>query len=596
MHCLSRLLAHLLPPSAGLSGPFVHAEAPFWNQSFQGPNPHGGYWVTSQKFNSGRELLRQTELGASFGLDDKTHWSALRDYFLGVKSFHPRGNWASNYAGHQFGRWAGQLGDGRAHILGAFHDLHHKRWEWQAKGLGPSPYSRGADGLAVLRSSFREWICSEYFAACGIPTTRALALLATQEPVLRDPLYDGHPRWEPGAVCIRLAPHFVRFGHFELWAARQDQAKLQELWQWVFLEQGESFPHPENQAHEFGVTLRSTQYISSGKLQSAFCLVADLTLSLVEKWMSLGFVHGVMNTDNMSILGITLDFGPFGFLGPWDPSFTSNTSDREGRYAWGKQRDIALWNLARLAESWVPLGLSPQWASEFLRSRWIPLEELEMKLIARKLGIPAHRVTPLFPLLKKLKEIIKTSTWDWTLFFKWLELIHHHHVNLDSSKWGETDFNLIDQGLSLLTHKKQKISTTRQGYKQLFSLLQSLKKDWFHLPSQNPWFIPRGHGLQTWIQKLEQSLNETNEDAGLWGFPEDFPELAKPFDLSHLKFPKDLRYPSKPLSTQESKNLNHSHSTASWQHILETLQVAATHPDWGMPPEGSFCERLSCSS
>ena len=247
--------------------------------------------------------------------------------------------WASNYGGHQFGVWAGQLGDGRAISLGEALDARGQRWELQLKGAGPTPYSRGADGRAVLRSSIREFLCSEAMHHLGIPTTRALCLVATGEAVVRDMFYDGHPREEPGAIVCRVAPSFIRFGNFELPYARNDIALLREL-------------------VDFTIRRDYPQLLGEGEQLYAdwFGEICERTARLLAQWMRVGFVHGVMNTDNMSILGLTIDYGPYGWIDDYDPEWTPNTTDAvRRRYRFGQQPNVAWWNLTRLASALSPL-------------------------------------------------------------------------------------------------------------------------------------------------------------------------------------------------------------------------------------------------
>src|SRR3954469_15746658 len=241
--------------------------------------------------------------------------------------------YAARYGGHQFGHWAGQLGDGRAITLGEMFATDGSRQELQLKGAGKTPYSRTADGRAVLRSSLREFMCSEAMFHLGVPTTRALSLVATGEPVIRDMFYDGHPEKEPGAVVCRVAPSFVRLGNFQILAANDEKEALKRLADYVIREH---FPGLSYDAWYREVCRR--------------------TALLIVDWMRLGFVHGVMNTDNLSILGVTIDYGPYGWLEGYDPMWTPNTTDAQGRrYSYGSQPGIAQWNLARLAEALLPL-------------------------------------------------------------------------------------------------------------------------------------------------------------------------------------------------------------------------------------------------
>jgi uncharacterized protein YdiU (UPF0061 family) len=243
--------------------------------------------------------------------------------------------YAMCYGGHQFGSWAGQLGDGRAIALGEVTDVTGGHQTLQLKGAGPTPYSRTADGRAVLRSSLREFLCSEAMHHLGVPTTRALSLVATGEPVVRDMLYDGNPRPEPGAIVCRVAPSFVRFGTFQLPAARGDLDLLRSLVEATL-------------AHDFPA-ITGTFDERVGRLLDE---VVDRSARLVAEWMRVGFVHGVLNTDNLSIIGVTIDYGPYGWLEDFDPGWTPNTTDAAGRrYRYGAQPQIVQWNLLQLAQA-----------------------------------------------------------------------------------------------------------------------------------------------------------------------------------------------------------------------------------------------------
>ncbi|NND98915.1 MAG: YdiU family protein, partial [Pirellulaceae bacterium] len=243
------------------------------------------------------------------------------------------------YGGHQFGNWAGQLGDGRAINLGEVINSVGQRWMLQLKGAGPTPYSRTADGLAVLRSSVREFLCSEAMHHLGVPTTRALSLVLTGESVMRDMFYDGHPQLEPGAVVCRVAPSFTRFGNFQIFASRGDVQTLEQLVDHTIRF---DFPHLGEPSQEV--------------YAQWFQEVCHTTAEMIVHWMRVGFVHGVMNTDNLSILGLTIDYGPYGWLENYDPGWTPNTTDAQGRrYRYGHQPQIAQWNLMQLANALVPV-------------------------------------------------------------------------------------------------------------------------------------------------------------------------------------------------------------------------------------------------
>ncbi|WP_372013476.1 protein adenylyltransferase SelO [Pseudoxanthomonas sp. 10H] len=309
--------------------------------------------------------------------------------------------WAANYGGHQFGSWAGQLGDGRAISLGEALGGEGGRWELQLKGAGKTPYSRFADGRAVLRSSVREFLCSEAMHHLGIPTTRALSLVGTGEDVVRDMFYDGHPRPEPGAVVCRMAPTFLRFGSWQLPASRGDTALLRALADYA-------------QRHHFpGLAGRGAEGDAEW-----FAQVCERTARMVAGWMRVGFVHGVMNTDNMSILGLTIDYGPYGWVEDYDPDWTPNTTDAQGRrYRFGTQPQVAYWNLVQLAHALAPLfdGVAPLEAGlERYRQAW---DAAWRELVARKLGLAACGEADL-RLFADLQALLQDGQVDMTLFFR----------------------------------------------------------------------------------------------------------------------------------------------------------------------------------
>jgi uncharacterized protein YdiU (UPF0061 family) len=290
--------------------------------------------------------------------------------------------YSARYGGHQFGNWAGQLGDGRAITLGELAGQ-----ELQLKGAGLTPYSRTADGRAVLRSSLREFLCSEAMHWLGVPTTRALSLVGTGEPVIRDMFYDGHPAPEPGAIVCRVAPSFVRFGNFQI---LEDEPK-KRLVDYVVRNY---FPEHDDWFHE----------------------VCRRTALLMVDWMRLGFVHGVMNTDNLSILGLTIDYGPYGWLEGYDPQWTPNTTDLPGRrYCYGNQPQIALWNLTRLAESLLGF-ISKDELEKGLELYATTYQDAMTKALQEKLGVDAldeELMTGLFRMLGEVET-------DFTLFFRHL--------------------------------------------------------------------------------------------------------------------------------------------------------------------------------
>lgn len=313
--------------------------------------------------------------------------------------------YASNYGGHQFGNWAGQLGDGRAISLGEAINRAGQRWELQLKGAGPTPYSRGADGRAVLRSSIREFLCSEAMHHLGVPTTRALCLIGTGEAVERDMFYDGHPRDEPGAIVCRVAPSFIRFGHFELPASRGDTALLRQLVDFTI-------------RRDFA-PLAATHAPGSEALYAAwFAEVCRRTAVLIAHWMRVGFVHGVMNTDNLSILGLTIDYGPYGWIDDFDPDWTPNTTDRERRrYRFGNQVQIAYWNLGCLAGAIAPLFAAQDALHAGLQGYVDTFVETDRASIAAKLGLRVC-VDDDIARMQSLQRLLHEGEVDMTLFFR----------------------------------------------------------------------------------------------------------------------------------------------------------------------------------
>ncbi len=316
------------------------------------------------------------------------------------------------YGGHQFGNWAGQLGDGRAINLGHAVTPSGKRLELQLKGAGPTPYSRQADGRAVLRSSIREFLCSEAMHHLGVPTTRALSLVTTGEDVVRDMFYDGRPKAEPGAVVCRVAPNFLRFGNFEIFAARGQHDLLRQLGAYALRH---SFPHlgepgPDAYARMFDE-------------------VCETTVDLIVHWTRVGFVHGVMNTDNMSLLGLTIDYGPYGWIDDFDLNWTPNTTDAEfRRYRYGQQPQVALWNLLQLANALYPLVGQAEPLEEALERHQQGFQRKMAAMWADKLGLEAHNGEEDDALIQDLHQKLMLTETDMTLFFRGLSTLDPDRV------------------------------------------------------------------------------------------------------------------------------------------------------------------------
>ncbi len=320
--------------------------------------------------------------------------------FSGKKVLEGTTPYAMCYGGHQFGNWAGQLGDGRAiNLTEIIHE--DKRWSLQLKGSGVTPYSRNADGLAVLRSSVREHLCSEAMYHLGVPTSRSLSLMLTGDQVLRDMLYDGNAAYEKGAVVCRIAPSFTRFGSFQIFAARKEIDTLQKLVDYTI---EVHFPEIKERGVE-------------GYLQF-FSAVMQRTLDMLVHWQRVGFVHGVMNTDNMSIHGITIDYGPYGWLEGYDHGWTPNTTDKGAkRYRYGQQGQIGLWNLFQLANALYPLVNEAKPLEDILERYKVNYEKQSLQMMKDKLGLSLEDAGD-DNLIGRLQEVLHMTETDMTIFFR----------------------------------------------------------------------------------------------------------------------------------------------------------------------------------
>ena len=320
--------------------------------------------------------------------------------------------YSQRYGGHQFGSWANQLGDGRAITLGEL-QLEDEVVELQLKGAGHTPYSRFADGKAVLRSSLREFLCSEAMQHLGVPTTRALSLVTTGEQVVRDVLYNGNPAPEDGAVVCRVAPSFLRFGSYQIHTANGDHETLQAL---VSHTLRHHFPNHSAEDDASRVTWLSH--------------IAEQTAVMISHWMRVGFVHGVMNTDNMSIHGLTIDYGPYGWLEDYNPGWTPNTTDAgRSRYCYGQQPQIGAWNVARLLEAMVPLMDEPELLHDVLEAYTVKFAQLHNTMWANKLGFQ-NWIEDDETLVRDLNALLQRVETDMTIFFRLLSSIETPSIEL----------------------------------------------------------------------------------------------------------------------------------------------------------------------
>jgi serine/tyrosine/threonine adenylyltransferase len=443
------------------------------------------------------------------------------------------------YGGHQFGHWAGQLGDGRAINLGDVINQQGERWALQLKGAGLTPYSRTADGLAVLRSSVREFLCSEAMHHLGVPTTRALSLTLTGEQVVRDMFYNGNPKAELGAVVCRVAPSFIRFGSFQVFAARGELDVLKKLANYTI---NTHFPHLGKPSPDVYVAW--------------FEEVCRATAEMIVHWQRVGFVHGVMNTDNMSILGLTIDYGPYGWLENYDPDWTPNTTDNaERRYRYSNQPACAFWNLGQLANAIYPLVGEAEPLQQALNVFTQVFGKQWLLMMSDKLGLSHFDPEQDDDLHAGLLSVLQMVETDMTIFFRQLAAVELGKNNLE---------NVNVEAL---------IAPLAEAYyvpEQLSPEYTSRLLDWLNLYNQsiiqegvsqkdrrermnrvNPKYVLRNYMAQLAIDKAEQG---------------DFVMIAELLEL--------LRHP---YDEQPGKE-----------------EYALKRPDWARQRAG--CSMLSCSS
>ncbi|MBC7658961.1 MAG: YdiU family protein [Chitinophagaceae bacterium] len=437
--------------------------------------------------------------------------------------------YAVRYGGHQFGQWAGQLGDGRAIALGEVVNRQGERVEIQLKGAGPTAYSRRADGRAVLRSSVREMLCSEAMFHLRVPTTRALCLVTTGEAVLRDMFYDGHPALEPGAIVTRLAQSFLRFGNFEILAATGEIDNLKKLVDYTITLHFKGFETESPDAYLVW-----------------FHEVARRTAELMVEWLRVGFVHGVMNTDNMSILGLTIDYGPYGWLDIYDPGFTPNTTDaREKRYRFAQQPSIGLWNLARLAEALAPLMTNSEVLEAAFETYRSTFGRSYQTMMAHKLGLDQWRAQEDETLVQALDEALRSTEVDMTLFYRALADLRAEGGSVINPRLRAAFYDPNPdrhQGLEvwLAQYAKRVEGDPRSG--EAVKTVMDL---------HNPCFIPRNYLVQEALDGLAQGDRKRLDELML--------ALKTPYDLN-----------------------------------AATQKFVARRPEWARQKPG--CSDLSCSS
>ncbi|KAL6200701.1 hypothetical protein ACLB2K_030482 [Fragaria x ananassa] len=412
--------------------------------------------------------------------------------------------YAQCYGGHQFGMWAGQLGDGRAITLGEVLNSKSERWELQLKGAGKTPYSRFADGLAVLRSSIREFLCSEAMHSLGIPTTRALCLVTTGKLVTRDMFYDGNPKEEPGAILCRVAPSFLRFGSYQIHASREkeDLAIVRTLADYAIRHH---FPHIENMSRSESLSFNTGNEehevvdLTSNKYAAWVVEIAERTASLVAKWQGVGFTHGVLNTDNMSILGLTIDYGPFGFLDAFDPSYTPNTTDLpQRRYCFANQPDIGLWNIMQLTRTLSSAELINEKEANYAMERYgTKFMDDYQAIMTKKIGLPKY----VKQLISKLLNNMAIDKVDYTNFFRLLSNIKADPSIPDEELLNPLKAVLLDIGQE---RKEAWISWVRIYIEELSASGIPDEERKASMNAVNPKYVLRNYLCQSAIDAAEQ--------------------------------------------------------------------------------------------
>lgn len=423
--------------------------------------------VTPSAFDDFKLVSLSASAAALIDLDaQSTTEPEFTEYLTGQLPWPQSKPLAQVYSGHQFGQWAGQLGDGRALLLGEVENQAGEYWDIQIKGAGPTPYSRGADGRAVLRSSIREYLCSEAMHGLGIPTTRALALFASDAPIYREEV-------ETAALVVRMAPSHIRFGSFEHF---YHGGKHEELKQLI----------------DFTIENYYPECLDADKPVLAFIeAVVVRTAKMIAQWQAVGFCHGVMNTDNMSVLGLTLDYGPFGFMDAWDAGHVCNHSDHQGRYAFNQQPQIGQWNLIAWISCFLP------WVEEddarAAIAKYSPLLNAEYEnFLHKKLGLETTEEGD-EQLIADLFKLLQENHPDHTNFYRALS---HLPQNADSlERTAITDLFIDRDGIrQWLDDYQQRLQKESSDDAQRHIRMQGI----------NPKYILRNYLAQQAIDKAQQ--------------------------------------------------------------------------------------------
>jgi uncharacterized protein YdiU (UPF0061 family) len=441
-------------------------------------------FVNPKKTKKPQILHVSKEMATTLGLSkDDIQSEDFKNAFTGNTILTNTKPYAMCYGGHQFGNWAGQLGDGRAINLTEV-EHNHQRWALQLKGAGLTPYSRTADGLAVLRSSIREYLCSEAMFHLGVPTTRALSLALSGDQVLRDVMYNGNPEYEKGAIVTRVAPSFLRFGSYEILSSRQDKQTLKILVDYTLKH---FYPHLGNPSKETYVQF--------------FKEVANRSLDMVIHWQRVGFVHGVMNTDNMSILGLTIDYGPYGWLEGYDLGWTPNTTDRQHkRYRYGNQPDVVLWNLFKLANALYPLIEEAEGLEAVLENYKESFTIKYLEMMRSKIGLIYSEENDSL-LITELEENLELLETDMTIFFRLLANFEKEHAS-DGIKTIQEAFYNPDNVSNIVSEKWQAWFERYSHRLKKETLSDSERKN--EMNAVNPKYVLRNYMSQLAIDAADE--------------------------------------------------------------------------------------------
>lgn len=512
-------ITELLPPVT-LGHPA--GQPPQWQTGFAELGPAFYTALRPQPLPGVHWVAHNPALAQSLGMDEA--WMAspqALDVFSGNQVAPGSQPLASVYSGHQFGVWAGQLGDGRALLLGEVATADGPQ-EIQLKGAGRTPYSRMGDGRAVLRSSIREFLCSEAMHALGIPTTRALCLTGSPAPVRRETV-------ESAAVVTRVAPSFIRFGHFEHFAHHGLHTELRQLADFAI---ARYYPECADTPQPYAALLQA---------------VSERTAHLLAQWQAVGFCHGVMNTDNMSILGLTIDYGPFQFLDGFDPGHICNHSDHQGRYAYQRQPQVAYWNLFCLGQALLPLMADTDQALQALESYKTVFPRALHQRLCDKLGLEAASTATDLP--QTLMDALARERVDHTIF--WTRLTRSSALPDSATRWDAVRELFFDASA---------IGPWLERYTQALRTVPVPQAALDRMRRHNPRVVLRNHLAQNAIERAQEG---------------DFQEVQRL--LQRLQNPFDTA----PFDTRPA---------------VTAADPREADADSGFPPDWAASIEISCSS